>query len=113
MVRLGAMSDVTVTRNDSESRYEARIDGQLAGFTEFVPGEGMLVFPHTVVLPEYEGQGVGSTLARGALDDVRARGQKVLATCPFIHGWMVRHPDYMDLFYKREHAEDPERVEQD
>jgi hypothetical protein len=41
--------------------------------------------------------GVGSRLAKGALDDVRRRGLKVVARCPFIAAWLKRHPDYADL----------------
>ena len=46
---------------------------------------------------DYEGQGAGSQLAREALDDVRRRGLGVVALCPFIAGWIERHPDYADL----------------
>ncbi|MFD5436489.1 GNAT family N-acetyltransferase [Kitasatospora sp. NPDC127067] len=36
-------------------------------------------------------------LARGALDDARARGLHVLPYCPFIRGWIRKHPEYADL----------------
>jgi hypothetical protein len=41
--------------------------------------------------------GVGGAIARYALDDARARGLHVRALCPFIRGWMERHPQYSDL----------------
>jgi uncharacterized protein len=49
------------------------------------------------VAEKYEGQGVGGAIARYALDDARARGLQVRALCPFIRGWMGRHPEYSDL----------------
>ncbi len=107
------MTDAVVTRNDSKGRYEARVDGELAGFTEFRLRDGVVVFPHTVVFPEHEGQGIGSSLARTGLDDVRSRGLSVIATCPFIHGWILRHPDYLDLLYSGRPVEDEDRAEQD
>lgn len=55
---------------------------------------------HTEVEPRYEGRGVGSALARTALDEARAAGLRVLATCPFFAGWIERHPDYQDLLYQ-------------
>jgi predicted GNAT family acetyltransferase len=55
------------------------------------------VFVHTEVEDKFEGHGVGGALARGALDDVRARGFKVTPLCPFIAGWMKKHPEYEDL----------------
>jgi predicted GNAT family acetyltransferase len=91
---------VEVARADAASRYEGRVDGGLAGFAEYQLTDQLIVFTHTEVDPSYEGQGVGSAIARWALDDVRAQGsRKVLPLCPFISGWIARHPDYADLVY--------------
>lgn len=92
------MSDVTVTNNPEQNRYEARIDGELAGFAEYRLSDGLITFTHTEVDPSFEGKGVGGALARSALDDVRADGsRKVKPLCPFIKGWIEKHPDYSHL----------------
>ncbi|GAA0690245.1 GNAT family N-acetyltransferase [Kitasatospora atroaurantiaca] len=91
---------VTVEDVEAESRFEARVDGRPAGFAEYLRSETLVVYPHTVVNPAFEGQGVGGALARAALDDARGRGLAVLATCQFIKGWMLRHPEYADLAYE-------------
>ena len=92
------MADTEVTRNDAEQRYEVRVDGALAGSAYFDLSDDLISFTHTEVDDAYEGKGVGSALARGALDDVRADGRrKVLPRCAFIAGWIARHPDYQDL----------------
>ena len=92
------MADVQVTLNQDDKRYEARVDGELAGSAYFDAADDLIVFTHTEVDDAYEGQGVGSALARGALDDVRADGRrKVVARCPFVSRWIERHPDYKDL----------------
>ena len=88
---------VTVADNPMDSRYEARVDDALAGVCEYELTVDTIVFLHTVVAEKYEGQGVGTALARYALDDARARGLYVRALCPFIRGWMARHPEYNDL----------------
>ncbi len=94
------MSDVAVTDAPERHRYEARINGELAGFAEYLPTESLMVFSHTEVDPAYEGRGVGGALARAALDDVRSRQPlPVLPLCPFISGWIARHPEYADLVY--------------
>ncbi len=91
---------VEITRNDDGQRYEARVDGVLAGFAEFQLTAELVVFTHTEVDSAFEGQGVGSTIAQFALDDVRADGtRKVLPICPFIKAWIGRHPDYASLVY--------------
>ncbi|WP_406831779.1 GNAT family N-acetyltransferase [Pedococcus sp. KACC 23699] len=92
------MADVLVTHHPELSRYEARVDGELAGFAAYKVTRGHQVFTHTEVDPAFEGQGVGGALARGALDDVRSRGENdVVAMCPFIAAWIAQHPDYQDL----------------
>jgi predicted GNAT family acetyltransferase len=92
------MTHVEVTNNEAEKRYEARVDGELAGVSFYDAADDLIVFTHTEVDESYEGEGVGSKLARAALDDVRADGRrKVIARCPFIKGWIERHPDYQDL----------------
>jgi predicted GNAT family acetyltransferase len=96
------MADATVqvTHHPEESRYEAHVDGELAGFAVYQLADGLVVFTHTEVDERFEGQGVGSALARFALDDVREQGdRKVLPLCPFIKGWIARHRDYVPLTY--------------
>lgn len=80
-------------------RYEARLDGQLAGFAEYeLRGEDLIVFTHTEVDDAFEGRGVAGAIARFALDDVRATGtRRVVPRCPFIKSWIEKHPDYQDL----------------
>lgn len=59
----------------------------------------MFVLSHTGVEPSHEGRGVGSHLARTALDDIWARDLKVMPVCPFILGWIRKHPEYGDLLF--------------
>jgi uncharacterized protein len=92
------MTDISVTDNPDKQQYEATVEGTVAGFAQYEVKGGHIVFTHTEVDPAFEGKGVGSTLARVALDDVRARGEHdVVALCPFIAVWIERHPAYRDL----------------
>ena len=89
---------VEITLNEPEHRYEAHADGELAGFAVFRMQSDRIVFTHTEVDDRFEGQGVGSKLARHALDDVRERGSlRVVPQCPFIRSWIEKHPEYADL----------------
>jgi uncharacterized protein len=102
------MSDVVVTDNPEQTRYEARVGDELAGIAEYHLTKASIVFTHTEVFDEFEGHGVGSALARHALDDVRAKGGRdVVPVCPFIHGFIDDHPEYADLV--RRHDEDDSR----
>jgi predicted GNAT family acetyltransferase len=93
-------TDVTVTNNRDRQRYEAVVDqATLAGFVEYQDTSELVVLTHTEVGTTFEGRGIGSALARAALDDVRERRLKALVICPFILGWLRSHPDYQDLLF--------------
>jgi uncharacterized protein len=88
---------MTVRDNPDELRYEVLVDGQVAGLLFYRAREGELVLVHTEVADEFEGQGIGSRLVAGALDDIRARGLRIVPICPFVKGYLGRHPEYTDL----------------
>ena len=79
------------------SRYEVTVDGELAGFAAYNDADGARVFTHTEIFDAFEGKGIGSVLARGALDAVRSAGTEVVARCPFIARYIERHDEYQDL----------------
>lgn len=87
----------TIEFNASEHRYEIHVDGTLAGFTKALVDGDVVTFPHTVVADEFEGQGLAGQLVTGALDDVRAQGKKVIATCPYVARFIEKHAEYADL----------------
>ena len=91
------MADTQVRDNATGQRYEAVVDGRIAGSAHYrLTGDG-IEFTHTKVSPEYEGQGVGAALARFALDDAKRRGLSVTPTCEFIESYIRRHPEYAEL----------------
>ncbi|GHD28439.1 GNAT family N-acetyltransferase [Nocardiopsis kunsanensis] len=89
-----------VVDRPGELRYEITSDGEPAGHAEYTVTDGLITFTHTEIDPSFEGQGLGGRLVREALDDVRGRGLKVLPMCPFVKGWIERHPDYIDLVHR-------------
>lgn len=92
---------VSVKDAPQRHRYVIEVDGEPAGFAEYHRREDVVEFHHTQVDDRFEGQGLGSQLAREALDDVRSAGLQVVPTCPFIRSWIDRHPDYRDLVVQR------------
>jgi predicted GNAT family acetyltransferase len=91
------MSDIETHDNSAELRYEALADGRLVGEIRYRREPGAIVLVHTEVAPSAEGQHIGSTLAKTALDDIRARGLRVVPFCPFVAAYIRRHPEYADL----------------
>ena len=89
---------VTEVRDDPERRrFEVVVDGEVAGFSRYQRRGGRIIFLHTEIDPAHEGKGLGSILARGALDAAREAGEPVVPRCPFIAAYIERHQEYADL----------------
>lgn len=86
-----------VVDNPEQQRYELRRDGVVAGFAQYRARPGLIAFIHTEVDDALEGQGLGGRLVSFALDDARRRQLAVLPFCPFVNGYIQRHPEYVDL----------------
>ena len=85
-----------IVDNKAQHRFELAVDGHIAAAYYELAG-GVITFVHTEVPPELGGKGIGSKLAKGALDQVRTDGLKVIAQCPFVKAWIDKHPDYAEL----------------
>lgn len=90
--------DLQVVNNEAEGRFEVRLGDQVA-YTEYRLLKTGILFPHTEVPPAFEGQGVGGKLVRAAMAFARERGELVLPVCPFVAGFITRHPEYHDLVH--------------
>jgi predicted GNAT family acetyltransferase len=91
--------EIRITDSPGRSRYEARVGDRVLGIVDYtMRPDGNLVLDHTEVFPGSEGKGVGTSLARAVLEDVRARDIKPIIECPFISAYVRRHRDeYADL----------------
>jgi len=87
----------SIVDNPDAGRYEILIGDEVAGFVQYTRRGTALSLTHTEVRAEFEGRGLGSRLARGVLDMIRADGGEVLPSCPFIRHYIEGHPEYLDL----------------
>jgi predicted GNAT family acetyltransferase len=88
---------MTIINNQRDSQYETSVDGHLAYAAYEMLHPDTIVFTHTKVPEALGGRGIAGSLAKFALDDVRARKLKVIARCPFIKAYIEKHPEYQDL----------------
>ena len=99
------VENLTVERNEEARRFEIHLDGKVAladyRLREAADGTPEIVFPHTEVPREFEGQGIGSKLVRGALDYAREHELRVVPACPFVASYIQRHEEYQDLVKER------------
>ena len=89
--------ELIVTDNAEQRRYEARQGSEVVGFSSYRLNSGRMTLIHTEVASALEGQGIGSQLVAGALDDIRRRGLTILPICPFVRAYLRRHPEDADL----------------
>jgi len=78
-------------------RYEILLGGEVAGVLHYRRHGDKVELRHTEIEQSFSGQGLASRLAAAALDDARARATPVVPTCPFVTGYLERHPEYSDL----------------
>jgi uncharacterized protein len=89
--------ETTVENAPESSRYEIRDGERVLGIAAYDRRGDTVVFTHTEVDPDAGESGLGSTLVRSALDDVRSQGGSVVPRCSFVRGWIERHQEYADL----------------
>lgn len=91
------------------NRYEATLGDAAdpAAILEYRLLEASITLLHTEVSEGFEGQGIGSRLARAVFEDVRARGLTAIPKCSFIVRWLERHPEQHDLLARPLDARPP------
>jgi predicted GNAT family acetyltransferase len=89
--------ELVIEDNREARRYEAWLEGQLAGWVDYGRVRTRLVALHTEVPPEFGGRGIATALVRRVLDDARAAGQTVTPRCPLFASHFRRHPEDADL----------------
>jgi predicted GNAT family acetyltransferase len=86
-------------------RYEAELDGTLAGILDYVVKHGRIALIHTEVLPSFEGHGVAAGLTRFALDEARRRELMVIVICPYVRSYLEKHPEDLDIVVRSSTAQ--------
>jgi predicted GNAT family acetyltransferase/glutaredoxin len=93
----GTPDDAEVVHNPDASRFELRLGGRLIGIAAYRRRNGRLALTHTEIQEEREGQGFGSALAAGVLEEAARQGLEVTPLCPFIAAYIEKHPEYEHL----------------
>jgi predicted GNAT family acetyltransferase len=87
---------MTVRDNPALSRFELDVEGGLA-FANYRRAPGTVIITHTETPRALRGRGIASELVQGALQLIRADGNKVVAGCGFVVDYLRRHPEFSDL----------------
>jgi predicted GNAT family acetyltransferase len=79
--------------NQEQSRFELFSGDDLLGWVDYRPAGQSTIISHTEVVGSHEGEGLGGQLVRAALDEIQARGQSVIAICPFAEAYIRNHSE--------------------
>ena len=85
-----------VRDNPALSRFELDVEGGLA-FANYRRAAGTVIITHTETPRALRGRGIASELVQGALESIRADGNKVVGGCGFVVDYLRRHPEFSDL----------------
>ena len=85
-----------VNHNAAKNRYELEVDGQLA-MIKYRDADGVRYYTHTEVPKALEGRGIASLIAKAVLDEAQAENLTIVPLCPFVRGYIERHPQYGSL----------------
>jgi len=90
------LEQLEVVHNTDKNRFEVTVEGHTA-VTEYMMPGNKIIFSHTEVPVELEGNGIASKLAQTALDYARSENLKVMPLCPYVAAYIRRHPEYREL----------------
>ena len=90
--------DAEITDNADLHRYELPVEGQVAVVTYNLSPPNLMI-TETLVPEALEGRGLASRLAAAVVADVRARGLVLLPVCPYLAGWLQKHPEHADVVH--------------
>ena len=91
------MTDVQVQDNPEKHRFDILVDGDVGGFAAYRVRDGQVIITHSEIDRRYRGQGLGSQLAEGTLNQLRDRGATVVTACPFFAKYVTEHHDWDDI----------------
>ncbi|TDE53142.1 N-acetyltransferase [Nonomuraea mesophila] len=86
-----------VVDNTAKSRFEILVDGQVAGFADYRLMPTKIVFTHTEVAPEFEGQGLAGELVGHALRLSADTGLRIVPLCSYVAKYIERHPEFQEI----------------
>lgn len=89
--------EVVVQHHADTGRYVAEVDGQEVGSIRVDETRDPAIVRSTAVSPLFRGRGIAAAMIADSLDDLRARGRRLVVECPVVSAYIANHPEYADL----------------
>lgn len=88
--------NLEVIHNEAGQRFEVVL-GDAVAYLVYARDGSSMTMQHTEVPKAFEGKGIASRIAQAAMDFARDNGLKVIPHCPYVAGWITRHPEYESI----------------
>jgi predicted GNAT family acetyltransferase len=85
--------------NEEAKQYELHVEGTIAKI-EYIKAQNNIYLTHTEVPTNLEGKGIGSSLVKMALEDIKKKELTLVPLCPFVALYIKRHPEWRELVLK-------------
>lgn len=93
--------EIAVHRLADEQKYSATIDGAEVASIRYAETDHEIDVLATNVAPEFRGRGLAADLIADVLDDIRARGKRLVVHCAVVAAFLRGNAEYADLLEPR------------
>lgn len=90
----------SIKNNESNKHFEVLLDDGEYAFIEYRWYKKDLALMHTIVPEDKQHMGIAGQLAKFALEYAKVNNLKVLVYCPYVAGYLKKHPEYATLVDK-------------
>ena len=95
--------DNKLIENEKKHRNEFQNDDKIAKIYYIKSNNGEIYRVHTEVPASLGGRGVGSQLAEKTLADIERQGLRLVPLCPFVAGYIHKHPEWKRIVMRGIH----------
>lgn len=81
-----------IIRNTDRNRFELQHAAATIGTLEYSHHRDAIVLERIEVDDVYSGRGLAASFTEAVLEEIQQDGQRVIPKCPYVRGYMLKHP---------------------
>ena len=98
-------ADYKLIDNEERHQYEFHVDQYTPKIEYIKSTNGEIYLTHTEVPTQLGSKGIGSQLVEKALKDIEKQGLRLVPLCPFVAGYIHKHPEWKRIVMKGIHIQ--------
>lgn len=87
---------IQIQHDEEEELFFFELDGE-QGELKYYLTDGVMDMVHTGVPYQMQGNGYGTALIEAALKFAKAKGYKIIPSCPFVEEYVDEHPEVRSM----------------